>query len=379
MFIEDILEKFVISGLSGVSRFDKNVLSSLNAQSWSMTDSQKKLLEKLLNRYKHLLEQIYQKNIDNDLQFPKYLRESRVKSIFKKISIATETLQDPFIKIEFPYDPPIIQEFQSRKSQLRNARWDPEKKHWRMALAEENLVFCKTLTENFGFEITEEIREFFNQFQEIEKNLENYVPMLDRSQEGYYFKNFPFFTENLGNDLLEALFTARKYAVTYWSELIENELHQLYDNTIISQFLKHPIEQTFEVELEKTPLNELKTILKFLTPCLVTLPVNLELSRLQLTLDLLSQSNIDPTEISVMFRLSNAENPEFNQFIRENNLNASINENTKIVFIGNKLPKPLIEQNLYFNSVITYNYHHAHYTIINFLKNHHNIIQINKT
>ncbi len=378
MFIEDILEKFVISGLSGVSRFDKTVLSSLNAQSWSMTDSQKKLLEKLLNRYKHLLEQIYQKNIDNDLQFPKYLRESRIKSTFKKISIAREPLQDPFIKIEFPYDPPIIQEFQSRKSQLRSARWDAEKKHWRMTLAEENLIFCKTLTESFGFETTEEIKDYFDQFQTIEKNLENYVPMLDKNQEGYFFKNFPFFTENLGDNLLETLFTARKYGITFWNDAIEIELNQMYADTLVTEFLKSPIEQKFEVKSEENSLNELKTILKFLTPCLVTLPVNQELSKLKLTLDLLSELKIDKTEISIMFRLSNAENPEFNQFIRENNLNASINENTKIVFIGNKLPKPLIEQNLYFNSVISYNYHHAHYTIINFLKNQHNIIQINE-
>jgi hypothetical protein len=378
MFIEDILEKFVISGLSGVSRFDKNVLLSLNSQSWAMTDNQKKLLEKLLNRYKHLLEQILQKNIDNDLQFPKYLRESRVKSTFKKISISREPLQEAFIKIEFPYDPPIIQEIQTCKSQLKNAKWDPEKRHWKMSLAEKNLVFCKRLLENFGFDISKEIQEFFNQFQEIEKNLENYIPMLDRNQEGYYFKNFPFFTENLGNDLLTALFTARKYAITCWDESIENELYQLYNSTIITQFLKSPIEQKFEVSLEENSLDELKIILKFLTPCLVTLPVNQELSKLKSTLDLLSESNID-TEISVMFRLSNMENPEFNQFVRENKLNSSINENTKIVFIGNKLPKPLIEQNLYFNSVISYNYHHAHYTIINFLKNHHNIIQINET
>jgi hypothetical protein len=378
MFIEDILEKFVISGLSGVSRFDKNVLSSLNAQSWSMTDSQKKLLEKLLNRYKHLLEQIYQKNIDNDLQFPKYLRESRIKSTFKKISISREPLQDPFIKIEFPYDPPIIQEFQSRKSQLRNTRWDSEKKHWRMTLAEENLIFCKTLTESFGFETTEEIKDYFDQFQTIEKNLENYVPMLDRNQEGYFFKNFPFFTENLGNDLLTALFIARKYAVNFWTDSIENELYQLYNDTLITKFLKSPVDQKFEVGIEENLLDQLKIILKFLTPCLVVLPSNQELSKLKFTLNLFSNLNIDQKDVSVMFRLSNTENPEFNQFVREKEINTLVNENTKIVVIGNKIPKPLIEQNLYFNSIISNNYHHAHYTIINFLKNHHNIIQINE-
>lgn len=378
MFIEDILQKFVISGLSGVSRFDKNILLSLNAQSWSMTDNQKKLLEKLLTRYKHLLEQIFQKNIDQYLEFPKYQRESRIKSNSKKISVVRESLENPFIKIEFPYDPAIVQELQTRKSQLSNAKWDAENRYWKMTLAEKNLVFCQFLSENFGFEITDEIQNFFNQFDEIEMNLENYIPMLDKNQQGYFFKNFPFFTENLGHDLLTALFTARKYAITYWDESIEKELQESYNDTLITKFLKSPIEQKFEVNLKEFSSDHMSSILKFLTPCLVVLPVKEELSKLKFTLDLLSDMKIDTKGISVMFRLSNAENADFNQFVRDNKLNSPVDEDTKIIFISNKIPKPLIEKDLYFNSVISYNYHHAHYSVINFLKNHHNIIQINE-
>lgn len=377
MFIEEILEKFILSGLSGVSRFDKQILISLNSQSWSMTENQRKLLEKLLNRYKHLLEQIFQKNIDMYLEFPKYQKEIRIKSNLKQISLVKNFVEDNFIKIEFPYDPDIIQEIQSKKPQLTNAKWDQEKKHWKLALAEKNLVFCQHLFENFGFTICDNIKNFFDQLIEIQKNLENHLPMLEKLEQGYFFKNFPFFTENLGTDLLPALFIARKYGITYWSDTIEKELKDCYDQTLIQKFLKSSIDEKFSINLTEIEVDHLKIIIKFLTPCLITLPVGNELSKLKFTANLLSDAGILNNEMSVLFRLSNQENPEFNEFVKNNKLNSPLDENIKAVFVGNKMPKPLIEQKIYFNSIISYNYHHAHYTIINFSKNHQNILQIN--
>ena len=47
---------------------------------------------------------------------------------------------------------------------------------------------------------------------------------------------------------------------------------------------------------------------------------------------------------SVLFRLDNdADGAEFNQYIKRNNLNNLVDNNTKIVYISNnKIPKPML-------------------------------------
>ena len=53
---------------------------------------------------------------------------------------------------------------------------------------------------------------------------------------------------------------------------------------------------------------------------------------------------IDSTECSVLFRLDTHANYEFNNFIKQQNLNSPLDTTLKIVYINNnKVPKPLIK------------------------------------
>ena len=67
---------------------------------------------------------------------------------------------------------------------------------------------------------------------------------------------------------------------------------------------------------------------------------------------------IPNTECSVLMRLDNEYNSNFNQYIKDNNLNNSLDKSTKVVYIrSNKIPKPLLKLNWNANSVLLLNSH----------------------
>ena len=52
---------------------------------------------------------------------------------------------------------------------------------------------------------------------------------------------------------------------------------------------------------------------------------------------------VSADEVSVLFRLDNTTNSDFNDFVKREKLNSPVDENTKIVVISkDKLPKPLL-------------------------------------
>ena len=78
--------------------------------------------------------------------------------------------------------------------------------------------------------------------------------------------------------------------------------------------------------------------------------------------------------MSVMFRLPSMEGGDFNNFVKNHNLNSPITDETKIVFVGTKLPKSIIKSKIKFNSVINLGQHSAHHTIQEFMNNQENVV-----
>jgi len=82
--------------------------------------------------------------------------------------------------------------------------------------------------------------------------------------------------------------------------------------------------------------------------------------------------------MSVMFRLPAETGKNFNDFVKNNQLNNPITDKTKIVFISSKLPKPVIKSKVKFNCVINLGLGGVHYTIKNFTENHENLINFSE-
>jgi len=78
-----------------------------------------------------------------------------------------------------------------------------------------------------------------------------------------------------------------------------------------------------------------------------------------------------------MFRLDSSSGKICNDYIKQNKLNTPINDEIKFVFVSGKIPKPLIDSGKTFDAVIHFGTNSAHYTLKNFVRNHHNVISMN--
>ena len=131
-----------------------------------------------------------------------------------------------------------------------------------------------------------------------------------------------------------------------------------------------------EIELEEDSLYSLDDILINMTPTLFVIPGGSELEKLEKLLTFLKSNNVANENISVMFRLPKETGEKFNEFIKENKLNSPIHANTKAVFVSGKIPKPIIEKNIHFNSVINFNFYNIHHSIRNLVQWHYNVINV---
>jgi hypothetical protein len=114
---------------------------------------------------------------------------------------------------------------------------------------------------------------------------------------------------------------------------------------------------------------------------LVVVPINYELEILQLFCDYINEQNYSKDDVSVMFRLdsSTEKNKNFNTFVKEQNLNNPITENTKFIVVSSQIPKPVYKKNVKFNSILNFGYVNAHYTVRSAIKNCQNVITFDYT
>ena len=90
----------------------------------------------------------------------------------------------------------------------------------------------------------------------------------------------------------------------------------------------------------------------------------------------LKANNVASENISVMFRLPKETGEKFNEFIKENKLNSPIHADTKAVFVSGKIPKPIVEKKIHFNSIVNFNFYNIHHSIRNLIQWHYNVINI---
>jgi hypothetical protein len=161
-----------------------------------------------------------------------------------------------------------------------------------------------------------------------------------------------------------------------WDEAVEDSEEWKSADPLIKKFLETDPKGEFSINLEKTTISSITDIVKYLSPVLFVIPGGTELEKMEQSLDFLKTLGLSNEQVSVLFRLPTETGGKFNNFIRENNLNSPITENTKAVFISSKVPKTLIEKKIKFNSVVNFNFYNIHYSIKNLLKWHHNVIHM---
>lgn len=379
MFIEDLIQKLCHSSIN-LNLFDKKFVLSLYNQLNSgifFTEKQAKLALTVLKKYKIKLSIELNQDILLFLENPQYRHAFRQINLYKTIEIVNYKNSKRVIKVSFPYDENLISKFKKEKLNFHHAFWDPDEKSWIFELHEKNLLFLSTLVNEFNFIGDDEFINYIDQINKITSNVENYIPMVVKDGDLYVLKNVhPIIQGTLGNTLISSLFEARKKGIFTWSDDIETEIENSNEYIVVKRFLKSHNNKEFTINLEETPLQHISSIVKNLFPCFVIIPGGSELDVLKKNYEFFESIGINRSNMSVLFRLSNKTDKEFNDYVRNQQLNNPLDDNSKVIYISNNIPKTYLESRININSVLNYSLYTPHYKLRDFIVNQHNVINI---
>lgn len=378
MHIEDLITSLILSR-TPLNQWDSKLISSFYDQitrGFGLTEKQGTLAVKILKRHSNALTHTAHKDVTPFLENPIYKLPVRKLNNEKKLSIATDDAYGQVIRVVFPFNEELVASIRKYKEDSNtNAFWNKEEKYWVFPLSESAIIFLSSLE---GFEADESFQNYISQIKEIQANLENYFPILVIEEGTPVLKNCHRSCPPLvSTGILEAVFEARLRGVGIWDEEVDNYIENDVDS-ITRDFLKTSPDSKFLVNSDNHPMSIMSTIIKNLSPTIVVIPGGDELTKLSQAVKFLHNCGISNDQMSVMFRLDSDNGKEFNYFVKDNQYNAPITEDTKVVFVSSKLPKPVVKSGIKFNSVINMGYMNVHYTMQQYLDKHANLMYYTK-
>lgn len=378
MNIEDLI--ILLATRTQMNPFDSKTVWSFYdqvARGLGFTEKQSMLAIKILHKHADKLTAILSKDIEPFLANPTFKLPKRILNSTKKISVVEHPSFIKALKMEFPYNENIVERIRKERINLVHAAWDSDEKAWIFALNERSIQFLVPFVTNDEFATDEEFAGYVQQVLKIQETLEDYIPTISYDGKTVKFVNV---SDNLPqpqtDNVLDAMFLARKSGIHTWDEGVDQ---YLVDNNIektVIDFLNENPGSNFTVNLEENSISSISQIVKYMTPCMFVIPGGMEIEKLKTSVDFLKSLDITPEEMSVMFRLPKESGEKFNIFVRDEKLNNPITDSTRVVFISAKVPKTVIESKIKFNCVVNFSLHSVHYTIRDFVKNHHNVIHV---
>lgn len=379
MYIEDLINHLSVFS-ANVNSYDKTIINSFKDQiglNIGMTEKQSQLAIKLIKRYKSDLEDFAGSAVQGIIDSPQFKLAIRQSVSNRTIKIITDNNRQKFIEAKFPYDENALAKIRNFKSSSKTRRWDRESSAWIFDLSEEHIKFLIELFDQNQFEYDEEFQNYVEQYNLIISNIEKYAPMLGGD---LIIKNAPKHMPKIkGTDIIGSVFQARRMGVTLWDDSVDQYLKSNQTNPVIQKFLYKDVTQEIELGGDPKDLQCLELIIKHLGPTIFVIPGGSELEKINLSYDILRGMGLEDKNISVLFRLSNETGRNFNEFVKNHQLNNPISEETSVVFVSNKLPKTIKKSGIKFNSVINMGYNSAHYTLREFIKDHQNLVTLTKS
>ena len=384
LYIEDLICRL---GNSGSYMFDPaltvwpldvTVISSL-AMNPSMgkgyTEKQRTLVLRLCKKYKGQLISALGPAVESALENPEF-KFSLVQPGPQEKSI---TIDNKNILVKFPFNEEIVGKIRKFKSEsaVRLVEWDGDAKAWTFALEENNVIWIMNNLMNSGFNVDPNFLKISEEITEILANIEDHVPIIVHEDNQFAFKNVHrTVPQPTGMNLKETLLLAKYYGISVWEENVEKMIETGNFSPILTSFLKETTPNSLEFDINENSIDQLTDLIKYNSPVLIIVPGYNEFFTLKNWCQWLKSQEISEKDISVMFRLSSDTGSMFNDLVKQEGLNNPIGENTKIVFISQKMPKPLIKSDIEFKLVLNLgSLSGVHYSISTYLDSRPDVIR----
>jgi hypothetical protein len=380
-YIEDYVIHFA-DGTIRVGSYDERISQSLGLQCWenkAFTQKQAEIALRLIKKYRSQFIQKGYTDIEKHLINPVYKLPLRVISQEKMVSIKWKEKQ--FV-LKFPFNQELVTELRgiNNKNSISKSAWDAEEKHWTLDLNEPSLGFVINKLIPLGFSFDEELREYIDAYEKINKDIEQYIPMLVKENGVYKYKNIKLDFET--TDLLTALVECSKNSVNVFADDVSQEIEELLKVTPLARMFVENEKQKFFVSNTKYSRKDVINLTKkFNLTVAIFLDDTASTDTLLSWTNDLVESDVSLSTVGVYFRQKNEGNGvEFNKVIRSSNLNKeSDDDNVSWVIVSSKYPKSLIKVNKTPDICICENrYVSTHHSVISAMKNSIFTIQYNE-
>ena len=370
--VEDCIE--ILAGLQEhegtfkIESSDYNLITSLARQTFrgtAYTDRQCELAKQKIIYYKSQYEDNGY-NIDiaiEELRMP--LREVDRSRWVKLVSspdnlLERDQVDGPWIAVRFIFQKKLISSIEQLKRSLGSAIYDKENKTHYFPVTEKTVyeILC-VFNEQNGFVVEEQIKDYYEKVLHMKNNKDQYLPgIYGLKLKNLHQKSFDYALSSIGEPNIDNL-------CHYYDQKDKFGLYHFDDQDVtlsikslnpLSQSIVKRSKNQIQLSTKKYTIENLaESVLElYRFPLLIVLDEKNCYS--ELTQFHRAFNGIIPNEsCSVLFRLeNNEEGSEFNQYIKNNNLNNLVDKNTKIVYINNsKVPKPLLKTDWIPNAAIT--------------------------
>ena len=359
--VEDCLE--ILAGLKDQSKFqvdssDQTILQSIARQVFkgtALTDRQYAVVKEKLLKYKDqytALDYNFDLAIES-LRMPlrvidrsKYIKVIDNKDVYPNTPYESYKEKWQWIKIRFPFSKKLILLIEALP---KNNYYHEKGSHEHYFKLTENSVFeIVDRFQNKEFEIDTILLDLYEEIMEMKNNKEKYVPgIYNLKLKNLNQKAIDVMISSIGEPTSDnlALYYDREdmYGLRYFdTDELDKSIFKL---TSLSQKIVRRNKHNVLVNSTVYTFNNLAESLLELDRFPLIVLLNEEFAYDQLcTVHRAFNGFIDNNESTVLFRLDNETNSDFNEYIKKYNLNSPLDKNTKIVYISNnKVPKPLVK------------------------------------
>ena len=275
----------------------------------------------------------------------------------KRGNTKKEVTKNSHIAIRFPFSKRTIQSVEMIAHKHKSNYYHEKGTHIHYFKITENTV-CDIVEEfkNKNYDIEDDILQYAEQVELIKNNPGEYIPGVYNLE----LKNTPKalddkITEHLGKLVADNVHLYKDRAMLYGLEYFD-DIHTYVNKTsVLTQRIINRTSPNIFISKNEWSLDAVISSLVELKrfPLLIIIPEKNPLDYISTSYQSI-KGFVDRTKISTMFRLDNKDDKEFNEYIRDNNLNNSLDKDTEVVYISSnkKYPKPLFNSDWKEQSVL---------------------------
>jgi hypothetical protein len=389
MYIEDVILALGSRGnYTGLTRIPKPPLVTDGVlalcrqiiQEFALTQKQRNYALRLARTYKRQLASALNLNLDQCLNNPEFRLQCPDKNAERYARISKD---GSCIEIFSKYDTELLAILTgfniNNKIPNRNMpkiRWDGSQRLWLLPLREEIVVLCLQQLQNKNIWFSPELQSLMDQAQQIVTNAGEWTPILAYENQQYLYKNCsPSVPSCTACNLQEALIQAKLVGIQHFDNTVHQQLAENPQSMVIKSVMDNygKMPTTLHGSLA---LQEILPLIKYLKTWLVVVPYFDELKTVQHMVEQFNGIGVANHEISVLFRLSNKTHSDFNQYVKQSQINNKPGHNSRVIFIRDRIPPSLKTCGIGIDGILCLHEGISSYEVRSYIHQHPCVIQL---